>query len=160
MKRVTLILSALAVISVSCNNSAEKTSAANAQLTGAEREEIMNTFMATQDAWNAGNLEDFMKGYWESESLVFTGAAGPTYGYSKTLERYKLNYPDQETMGMLKFKVIDLYKIDSSTALMIGQFYLSRSMGDVIGFYTLVWQEIEGRWLIISDHSSGQAIKE
>lgn len=160
MKKGIKYLLPILLFIVSCSGRTGNTETGDIKLSDSERDVIMNTLFATQDAWNTGNMEEYMKAYWESEKLVFTGATGPTYGYNKTLERYKLSYPDKETMGVLKFKVIDLYKIDQKTALMIGQFYLSRSMGDVIGFYTLVWQKIDGEWLIISDHSSGQAIKQ
>jgi hypothetical protein len=39
--------------------------------------------------WNTGNVDDFMKGYWKSDSLLFIGKNGPKYGYNTTLENYK-----------------------------------------------------------------------
>src|SRR4051812_634098 len=51
--------------------------------------------------WNKGNPEGYMKGYWESDSLLFIGKSGPTYGYNATLERYKKSYPDAASMGIL-----------------------------------------------------------
>jgi len=42
-----------------------------------------------QQAWNAGDLEKFMIGYWNNDSLMFIGSNGPTYGYAKTLANYK-----------------------------------------------------------------------
>ena len=63
-------------------------------------------------------------------------------------------------MGMLKFTIKDLFQIDNRTVMMIGRFYLSRTMADVEGYFTLIWQKIDGKWLIISDHSSGQYVKE
>ncbi len=53
-------------------------------------------------AWNTGNLEGFMKGYWESDSLLFIGKGGPKYGYQTTLENYRKSYPDTIAMGKLK----------------------------------------------------------
>ena len=129
------------------------------KLSESEWHEIVSILLATQDKWNSGDLEGFMDSYWKSEYLVFTGVEGPTYGYKATLERYKKGYPDIETMGILKFTVKDLHKIDQNTAIMIGQFYLSRSIGDVVGHFTLIWQKIDGEWLIISDHSSGRTIE-
>jgi len=159
MKHRIIIILPLVMFFMSCSDTVRKKDDTLNTLSESERNEIMTTFMSTQDAWNAGNLDEFMGGYWKSEKLVFTGVGGPTYGYDLTLERYKKGYPDTETMGILKFTVKDLYKIDNHTALMIGQFYLSRIIGDVVGHYTLVWQEINGKWLIISDHSSGQQIQ-
>jgi hypothetical protein len=116
--------------------------------------------MLTEEAWNNNDLEGFMEGYINSEKLVFVGSRGPTYGYNSTLESYKKGYPDAETMGSLSFEIIDLYQIDKVTAIMIGKFYLTRTVGDMQGYYTLVWQKIDEKWLIISDHSSGEDIVE
>lgn len=122
--------------------------------------EIARTLMLTEEAWNNNDLEGFMEGYINSEKLVFVGSRGPTYGYNSTLESYKKGYPDAETMGSLSFEIIDLYQIDMVTAIMIGKFYLARTVGDMQGYYTLVWQKIDEKWLIISDHSSGEDIVE
>ena len=153
-----IYLLALLFVTISCNETvnSDLSGALSGELATGDREELLKTFMLTQDAWNEGSLENFMYGYWESDKLVFTGAGGPTYGYDATLERYKKGYPDLETMGKLKFDVIDLYKIDTKTAVMIGKFHLTRTVGDMQGYYTLIWQKIDGRWLIISDHSSSE----
>lgn len=31
-------------------------------------------------AWNHGDIEGFMKGYWHNDSLMFIGKTGITYG--------------------------------------------------------------------------------
>lgn len=129
------------------------------KLSAADSTLIMNTFMLTEDAWNSGDLEEFMKGYIVSDRLVFVGSRGPTYGYKSTLESYKRGYPDLDAMGKLKFDIVDLYQVDTKTVIMIGKFYLTRIIGDMQGYYTLVWQKIEGKWLIISDHSSGEEVQ-
>ncbi|MDX1637162.1 MAG: nuclear transport factor 2 family protein [Balneolaceae bacterium] len=121
---------------------------------------IVNTLMQTRDAWNRGDLEGFMDGYWHSEKLAFVGTGGPNYGYESTLERFRNGYPDREAMGSLEFEVLRLYQVDSKTALMIGRFYLAREMGDLQGHFTLVWQKMDDQWVIISDHSSGEVVTE
>jgi ketosteroid isomerase-like protein len=131
----------------------------NTELSQADRDEIINTFMATKDAWNKGNLEEFMKGYYKSDDIAFVGTSGPTYGYEATLERYTEGYPNLDAMGKLEFEVLKLYKIDTRTAIMIGKFYLTRPIGDRQGYYTLVWQKIDSNWKIISDHSSGGPVE-
>lgn len=159
MNTRVLIAASLLLFLGSCSDSAKKKETVF-NLSEADQNEITNTLYKTQDAWNTGDLEGFMAGYWKSEKLVFTGVQGPTYGYNETLERYKKGYPNSEIMGMLKFTIKDLYQIDNKTALMIGRFYLSRSMEDLEGYFTLVWQKIDDKWLIISDHSSGQFVRE
>jgi len=129
----------------------------SSELTEADRKEITDTFMATKDAWNAGDIEKFMEGYWNSEEIAFVGSAGPVYGYEATLKRYQTSYPDTTVMGKLDFEILKLYKTDRRSAILIGKFYLTRTIGDAWGHYTLVWKKINGKWVIITDHSSAAA---
>src|SRR5689334_2732823 len=43
-------------------------------------------------AWNSGDIDAFMKGYWQNDSLMFVGKSGVTYGWKNTLNNYKKNY--------------------------------------------------------------------
>lgn len=108
------------------------------------------------EAWNDGDLEKFMETYWKSEKLVFVGSRGPTYGWQATLDNYKKGYPDKTAMGKLAFKILEVSKIDKNTVFVIGRFELTREIGDLAGHFTLVIQKINGKWLIVSDHSSSE----
>ena len=105
-------------------------------------------------AWNRGDIEGFMKGYWESDSLMFIGKSGVTYGWSNTLKNYKKNYPDTAAMGKLAFNLIEVKKLSKEYYHITGKWFLKRSIGDIGGHYTLLFRKINGRWIIISDHSS------
>lgn len=105
-------------------------------------------------AWNKGDLEKFMVGYWENDSLMFIGKSGVTYGYTNTLNNYKKGYPDTAAMGKLLFNIIKVKKLSSKYYQVIGKWMLKRSIGDLSGHYTLLFQKINNRWVIIADHSS------
>jgi uncharacterized protein (TIGR02246 family) len=105
-------------------------------------------------AWNNGNIEAFMKGYWENDSLMFIGQSGVTYGWTNTLKNYKKNYPDTAAMGKLSFDIITVKKLSDKYYQVVGKWYLQRSIGDASGHYTLLMQKINGEWVIIADHSS------
>jgi len=130
------------------------------RLSEQDKNGILEVFKMTENAWNAGDIDRFMEGYWKSDKLVFVGSGGPIYGWEATRERYHTGYPDLTVMGKLAFEVLDMCKIDTKTVLLIGKFHLSRTIGDVSGHYTLVWQEIDGKWVIICDHSSAEVKKE
>jgi len=144
MKKLIIGLLVLATGLSSCGND---------ELSEADREAILKVFQMTEDAWNEGDIDTFMEGYWKSDKLVFVGASGPVYGYQATLDRYKINYPNKEAMGKLSFEILDVRKIDKNSVIFIGKFHLSRTIGDLQGHYTLIWKKIDGQWLIISDHS-------
>lgn len=105
-------------------------------------------------AWNRGDIEGFMNGYWENDSLMFIGKSGVTYGWSNTLNNYKKNYPDTAAMGKLTFTLINVKQLSKEYYHVTGQWFLKRSIGDIGGHYTLLFRQINGRWVIISDHSS------
>lgn len=105
-------------------------------------------------AWNEGNLEKFMEGYWESDSLMFIGSSGVTYGWQKTLDNYKRGYPNRDAMGTLTFNILQVQRIADDHFFVVGKWHLKRTVGDVSGHYTLIWKKINGEWKIISDHSS------
>ncbi|MEP6700060.1 MAG: DUF4440 domain-containing protein [Bacteroidota bacterium] len=105
-------------------------------------------------AWNRGDIEGFMNGYWENDSLMFIGKTGVTYGWTNTLNNYKKGYPDTVAMGKLSFTLLQVKKLSKEYFHVTGKWYLKRSIGDASGHYTLVFRKIHSRWVIISDHSS------
>ena len=104
--------------------------------------------------WNKGDLDNFVKGYWNNDSVMFIGSKGIVYGYNNTLERYKKSYKSAAEMGQLKFTILHVKKLSSEYYFMVGRFNLKRTVGDLSGHFTLLFQKINGAWKIISDHSS------
>ena len=104
--------------------------------------------------WNKGNLETFMSGYWKNDSLLFVGKSGPKYGYNAALANYKKGYPDTATMGKLAFDIIKIQPISADTYFVLGKWMLKRTVGDVSGYYTLLFRKINNQWKIVVDHSS------
>lgn len=120
-----------------------------------EEEIIMSILEFQREAWNQGNIEQFMEGYWNSEKLSFTGSNGVTRGWTATKANYLKKYPTREAMGQLDFEVIELNLISEESAHMIGKWQLRRTgKENVGGYFTLIWRKIDGRWLIVSDHTS------
>ncbi|MBZ5857853.1 YybH family protein [Flavihumibacter profundi] len=107
-----------------------------------------------QDAWNQGDIESFMKGYWKSDSLMFIGSKGVTYGFRNTWERYKKTYDNRDKMGTLKFDLLHILPLSPEVYMVVGKWHLTRSIGDIGGHFTLIFRKINGQWLITSDHTS------
>lgn len=105
-------------------------------------------------AWNRGDIPEFMQAYWQNDSLTFIGKAGPTYGYQPTLERYKKVYPDKATMGFLTYSNLQLKRLSSDYFFIIGNWHLKRDMGDIGGTFTLLMRKIDSQWKIVVDHTS------
>jgi ketosteroid isomerase-like protein len=105
-------------------------------------------------AWNNGDLDAFMVGYLNSDSLVFIGKSGPTYGYKNTLANYKKGYPDKSHMGNLHFDIVSIKPLNEDHYFVIGKWHLTRTVGNLNGIFTLVLRKTKEGWKIISDHSS------
>ena len=119
-----------------------------------DEREILSILDKQTQAWNAGNLERFMVGYLESDSLMYIGKSGVTYGYRSTLENYRRNYAGADKMGKLTFNILHLKPLGRKHYLVVGKWSLKRTAGDVGGHYTLTFAKQKGRWVIIADHSS------
>ncbi len=105
-------------------------------------------------AWNKGDLDAFMVGYWENDSLMYIGSGGITYGYQQTLNRYKKKYSDTVLMGKLDFTILKVQYLSPEYYFVTGKFHLKRSVGDAAGQFTLLFRKINGQWRIVADHSS------
>jgi uncharacterized protein (TIGR02246 family) len=118
-------------------------------------EAAIRKVLSTQnEAWNRGDVVSFMKGYWENDSMMFIGKTGVTYGYKNTLQNYKKNYPDTAAMGKLTFTLISIKRLSEKYFRVVGKYYLTRTIGDASGHFTLLFEKINGEWVIIEDHSS------
>jgi ketosteroid isomerase-like protein len=105
-------------------------------------------------AWNKGNIDDFMKGYWNNDSLVFVGQSGLSYGYNTALANYKKHYDSPDKMGQLFFTLLSIKKLSADYCFVLGKWLLKRKAGDIGGIYSLLFRKIDGRWQIVVDHTS------
>ncbi|MFT3932075.1 MAG: DUF4440 domain-containing protein [Chitinophagaceae bacterium] len=121
---------------------------------GKDQKEIIDILNKQTVSWNKGNLEEFMQGYWQNDSLMYVGKSGVTYGYNNALANYKKNYDSPEKMGKLFFEIIKVRKLSAEYYWVLGKWFLKRSVGDVSGHYTLLFRKIAGKWQIVADHSS------
>ena len=121
-----------------------------------EVSEIMLLLNRQISCWNQGNVDCFMNGYWENDSLMFIGRSGITYGYQNTLNGYKERYPDKSAMGVLKFDILEIQKVTDEVYLVVGKFFLEREIHeDLEGIFTLTLKKIRDSWVIVADHTTG-----
>ena len=143
MQKITILI--LVFTFISCSIFAQSLSA----------EKEIRAVLALQDEeWNRGNIAGFMESYWKSDSLMFIGKSGITYGWQKTLDNYKKNYPDTAAMGKLRFDLIEFKLLGDKDCFVVGKWFLIRSIGNVNGAFTILLRKINNTWVIIADHSS------
>ena len=115
---------------------------------------VLELLERQRQAWNKGDLEGYMDGYWKSDSLLFVGSKGPTYGWEETLANYRRSYPDTRAMGTLIFDIREVRFLDSRHAFVLGSWRLKREKDEPNGYFTLLVRKIDGAWKVVADHSS------
>jgi len=123
----------------------------------ADREGISAVLSAQQTAWNRGDVDAFLVGYWRSPELTFSGSSGVARGWDAVLARYKKNYPDRAAMGQLNFSDLEFRFLGPDAALVLGKWHLQREKDELGGVFTLVLQRFPEGWKIIHDHTSAVA---
>lgn len=115
---------------------------------------VRNVLEKQRQAWNTGDIDKFMEGYWHSDSLMFVGKSGVTYGWQNTMDNYKKSYPDTASMGKLKFDILEVRRLSVLYFFVVGKWQLTRSVGDIGGHFTLLFKKVKNKWVIVTDHSS------
>ena len=154
---LALAACSLAACSASPKRPAEPTTAAPAaaSFSAADERQIRQVLGTQAAAWNRGDLPGYMQGYWQSDSLLFIGKNGPQHGWQRTLTNYQRSYPDAAAMGQLDFSQLRINPVGAEAAHVVGRWHLARPQkGDLQGWFTLLFRKIEGRWVIVADHSS------
>ncbi|MBP9665481.1 MAG: DUF4440 domain-containing protein [Pyrinomonadaceae bacterium] len=105
-------------------------------------------------AWNNGDLEAFMQGYWKSDKLKFVSGDRITYGWQPTLDNYRKTYGSPGMMGKLTFSDLEITVLSRSAAFVVGSWSLAREKDDPKGKFTLLFRKFKDGWRIVTDHSS------
>ena len=142
MKKIVILIF-LTLIFYACSSSTEKQ----------DKKDILAIMNTQQKAWSKHDLEGFMQGYWKSDSLKFYGSNGITYGWQKTLANYKKGYPTPNHSGTLKFTINAITKIDKASYYVMGEYHLTRKVGDANGIFMIIFRKINGEWKIVADTS-------
>jgi len=127
----------------------------NAQSGNSETEKAIKQVMLDQTAaWNRGDIDAFMRGYWNSDKLVFVSGDSVTRGWQPTLQRYKKSYDTRAKMGTLTFSDLEITELSKDSAVVLGSWSLAREGDDPHGKFTLTFRKFREGWRIIIDHTS------
>ena len=116
--------------------------------------EIQNLLHAQQEAWNRGDTDAFMNGYWRSEETVFVSGDEVTRGWQKVLDRYKTKYSDRAKMGTLTFSNLEITSLSNDSAVALGVWKLKRANDEPHGRFTLIFRRFPEGWKVVHDHTS------
>jgi ketosteroid isomerase-like protein len=121
----------------------------------AERQAVEGVLTAQVEAWNRGDLEAFMRGYWNSPELTFFSGKDITSGWQATLERYRKRYQSEgKEMGELAFHDLSVGLAGPADAWVRGRWHLVTSKETLDGLFTLLFRKTAEGWRIVHDHTS------
>ena len=117
---------------------------------------VRSVLGAQVEAWNRGDIEGFMAGYWRSPELVFCSGDTVTQGWDETLARYRKRYQSEgREMGQLRFDAVEVVPLGDDAALARGAWRLHMTDGkEPHGLFTLLLRRRDGAWRIVHDHTS------
>jgi ketosteroid isomerase-like protein len=104
-------------------------------------------------AWNRGDLEGFMRGYWNSPEMTFVSGGKITKGWQPTLDNYKKSYGSKAKMGTLAFSDLEITVLSKESAVVLGKWALAREKDNPHGLFTLTFRKFRDGWRIILDHT-------
>jgi len=122
-----------------------------------EQAQIRTLLQNQTEAWNRGDIDGFMAGYWKSDQTAFVGASGMTRGWQSVLEHYQKIYPNRQAMGQLTFSALEIHLVCPDAAFAIGQFQLERETDKPAGIFTLNFRKFPEGWRIVADHTTAFA---
>jgi ketosteroid isomerase-like protein len=148
MRRVVfaLALCGVPILAATSSRSQEHNDAISSQIEG-----VLHT---QQEAWNRGDIDAFMTGYWRSNKTVFVSGDDVTRGWQKVLDRYKAKYSDRAKMGTLTFSEIEITALNNDSAAVLGSWKLKRADDEPHGRFTLIFRHFSDGWKIVHDHTS------
>lgn len=147
MKNSFIALLLLGLSLLSCSNEAAKN-----DIEGGVRS-VLN---AQMEAWNKGDLEAYMKGYWNSPELLFYANGSQTRGWQPTLDRYRARYQGEgKQMGKLDFPELDIVVLGPDAAMARGRWHLKMPDGkELDGMTSVIFKRLPEGFRIVHDHSS------
>jgi len=126
---------------------------ANGQSTEDDTATIRGIMEMQAKAWSNNDIEGFMVGYLESDSLTYFNSSGIKRGYQAMLDGYKERFPTKAHTGTLNFVLRDISKISQGLYWVMGEYHLTREVGDSNGTFMVIFKRINGEWKIIADSS-------
>jgi ketosteroid isomerase-like protein len=118
--------------------------------------DVVKVVLAQEKAWNAGDFDEYIKGYKNSPDTLFM-ATHITRGYAQILDDYKKNFTTRASMGTLTYSELEVHPLNDIYAVCLGKYHLDRSKkegGPADGTFSLVMEKTSDGWRIVFDHTT------
>ena len=123
-------------------------------------EQIKEALQQDAAAWNRGDLDGFMKSYWNDPAFTFFSDDQVTKGYDALHERYRKRYQAEgKEMGKLTFSELDVKPMGEGWVLVRGRWKVEKKAETSGGLFTLVMRQTPEGWRTVHDHTSAAVKK-
>lgn len=121
---------------------------------GAVEESVLAFIRSQEDAWNRGDLASLIDAYWDDPRVRYASGDEVIHGIADIERRFVEAYPDREAMGRLAFHELECSVVGADEALVFGRWRMDRHGSVDTGLLTVHCRIHDGRWCIVSDHTS------
>lgn len=106
-------------------------------------------------AWNKGDLDGFMGGYWNDERMTYISGGKYVRGWKALKERYRVAYQGEgKEMGRLAFGELDTEAVGPGAVLVRGKWEVTVGKEVAGGWFTLLFRKLPDGWKVTHDHTS------
>ncbi|HEY1046086.1 MAG TPA: DUF4440 domain-containing protein [Bacteroidia bacterium] len=104
--------------------------------------------------WNKGDIDSYMKGYWQSDKMQYIVKKHVRKGYDLVLANYKRHYHSKELMGKLSFDKLEYQALDDAhTIYQVTGLWKVEAQDTSDGNFSLIFKKIDNDFKIIIDHT-------
>lgn len=118
---------------------------------------IRDVFEAGCAAWNRGDLDGYLAGYWDSEETLWISSGSLLRGRKAIVAAYQDRFSEPQQMGVLSLTELDIDVLTPTDAIASGRWSLDLEDRSSKGFFTVQLKKIEGIWFYVCDHSSASS---
>lgn len=115
---------------------------------------IRKLFEKGSTAWNSGDIDGYLAGYWDSDQTRWARGSTVIRGRRAIDAAFKARFASTELMGTIEAPELEIEVLSKEDALVFGQ--LEHTVGDATqrGLFTVHVRNIGGEWFVVSDHFS------
>ena len=149
MKSKFLLVLVTSCLSIACSQQSKPKFDAKV-----EEVAIRAVISAEQIAWNNGDIDAFMGGFWKSDSLQFISARGLSLGWEATRENYIKGFPERSSMGTVSYEILSLTPLAPNIFILTSRYEITQEVGKREGIFTAIFKKVNGKWLAVHYHAS------
>ncbi len=151
---IIAVLTTLSIIGCESNTTTAVSQVAIADWNRDSIELVIDGIIDDQvEAWNDGDVEGFMSGYWRSDELRFVAGKTVLHGHDSMTAMYKRSYPGKEKMGELRFDIRDKKWMGDSLINVLGRWNVTNDDTTRSGNFAIMFMPVSEGWRIVEDHT-------